>query len=62
MPESEGVDPRDPQGHVAHEFSMLDANADGVLTPDELFQGLCRRGWDQDEVQNLFAYLVIPKP
>ena len=36
---------------------MLDVNEDKVLSPDELFEGLCKRGWDQDELQGLFAKL-----
>ena len=39
------------------QFSMLDANQDGSLSPDELFDGLCKRGYEQDELQNLFAML-----
>mmetsp|Transcript_2430 Transcript_2430/g.6177 ORF Transcript_2430/g.6177 Transcript_2430/m.6177 type:complete len:105 (-) Transcript_2430:1203-1517(-) len=36
---------------------MLDVNKDGVLSPDELFNGLCQRDWDQDEIQSLFERL-----
>eukprot|EP00282_Hemiselmis_andersenii_P009052 CAMPEP_0114138926 /NCGR_PEP_ID=MMETSP0043_2-20121206/16583_1 /TAXON_ID=464988 /ORGANISM="Hemiselmis andersenii, Strain CCMP644" /LENGTH=215 /DNA_ID=CAMNT_0001232929 /DNA_START=469 /DNA_END=1112 /DNA_ORIENTATION=+ len=51
------ADPRDPHGHLAHEFNMLDLNKDGVLSEDELFAGLCKRGWEQDELQGLFERL-----
>jgi len=53
----DGVDPRDPEGHIAFEFNVLDKNGDGFLSEDELFDGLCGRGWDQDELQDLFSNL-----
>ena len=38
---------------------MLDVNKDGHLSEDELFDGLLRRGWNQDELQNLFGTLDL---
>jgi len=36
---------------------MLDVNMDGVLSEHELHEGLCNRGWEQDELQGLFQEL-----
>ena len=42
---------------LSMQFDMIDMNKDGFLSPDELFEGLCKRGWEQDELQTLFGKL-----
>lgn len=39
------------------QFDCIDTNKDGFLSEDELFQGLCKRGYEQDELQDLFGRL-----
>jgi len=51
------TDPRDPHNHNTHEFHTLDVNKDGTLSEDELFEGLLKRGWEQDDLQGLFGRL-----
>ena len=42
---------------LIHEFKQIDTNGDGSLSIDELFEGLQRRCWEQDEVSVLFTKL-----
>lgn len=55
------ADPRDPFGHKAFEFKKLDKNGDGVLSPDELHEGLLANGMDQDDVSSIFEKLDVNK-
>ena len=55
------VDLRDPDGWLTHEFNMLDANKDGSLSSDELFEGLIKRCWEQDEISVLFDMMDANK-
>mmetsp|Transcript_43479 Transcript_43479/g.84956 ORF Transcript_43479/g.84956 Transcript_43479/m.84956 type:complete len:419 (+) Transcript_43479:57-1313(+) len=48
---TEGIEPA-----ILFEFQRIDTNGDGVLTPDELFEGLMGR-MEQDEMQDLFGRL-----
>ena len=49
---SDHYDPRDPYGKSTAEFKQIDKNNDGVLTVDELFEGL-RSRYSQDEIKDM---------
>lgn len=59
----EGNEKKGPSARVVrdaaliHEFNQIDANGDGTLSIDELFEGLQRRCWEQDEISVLFTKL-----
>ena len=49
-------DPRDPTGRLTAEFYRLDKNGDGILSSDELFDGL-RGKYNQDVISEMFEEL-----
>ena len=49
---SDHHDQRDPYGKFTAEFKQIDKNNDGVLTVDELFEGL-RSRYSQDEIKDM---------
>ena len=51
---------RDPSGELRVRFQKMDLNNDGVLSPDELHEGL-RGLYDQDKIQDVFTRMDVDK-